>query len=210
MTDVSGRLCTLADNRAGLGYPYPLPWYYYPVNIVAMLLITPLIHRDPVYKAITRARHAAGYTGPSGVLMRSTVPTVCMSTPSLEFPAKIPSNLTCSGPILLPIRPLREQSPELFRWVTQKPTVMIALGSHLAYPEGTAQELLTSFRVLLDKRKDIQILWKLRKYGPYDLDVNEERLRVTQWLDADPMSILPHVIAVVNHGGTNSYHEALA
>lgn len=210
MVDVSLQAQLVLDDRTGLGYPYPLPWYIYPINVFAMLLFLPLLKRDPYYKAVTRARHAAGYTGPSGALMKREVTALCMSTPALEYPAIVPTDLVCCGPILLPTNSLQQQFPGLFGWVTQRPTVMIALGSHLPCAEKTAWDLYASLRVLLDKRQDVQILWKLRKYKKYDFEPNEERIRVVEWLDADPTSILPHVIAVINHGGSNSYHEALA
>jgi hypothetical protein len=53
------------------------------------------------------------------------------------------------------------------------------------------------------------------KFGDFQLDgadVDGNRLRVTSYLQADPVSLLRtgKLICVVHHGGSNSYHEALA
>jgi hypothetical protein len=64
-------------------------------------------------------------------------------------------------------------------------------------------------------RPNVQVLWKLMKFGDFQLDgadVDGNRLRVTSYLQADPVSLLRtgKLICVVHHGGSNSYHEALA
>jgi hypothetical protein len=75
-------------------------------------------------------------------------------------------------------------------------------------------------RILLEKRKEIQVLWKSRpqrgQEGRDDvlLDeilgvVKEERVRIRGWLEADPVAILQsgHVVAFVNHEGANLFFE---
>jgi hypothetical protein len=65
-----------------------------------------------------------------------------------------------------------------------------------------------------------QILWKFNKLGEYPDDFMErlmpyldnERLKMPNWLVADPSSLLEtgNIIASVHHGGSNCYHEAIA
>jgi hypothetical protein len=111
--------------------------------------------------------------------------------------------------------PLEEIDKRLFDWISSRATVLVVLGWHIRMNKSEAQKILTALRILLDKRPDVQVLWKLMKVGDFQLDgadVDGDRLRVTSWLEADPMSLLRtgKLICVVNHGGSNSYHEALA
>jgi hypothetical protein len=75
--------------------------------------------------------------------------------------------------------------------------------------------------ILLEKRRDIQVLWKSRPQRGQErrddefLDeilggvVKEGRVRIREWLEADPVAILQSgcVVAFVNHGGANSFFE---
>jgi hypothetical protein len=172
-------------------------------------------HFDPVYPAIDKARHEAGYPGPCPVFADRKFPALCMSHPVIEYPMIIPDDIICCGPILQVSPPLEEIDKRLFDWISSRATVLVVLGSHIRMNKSEAQKILTALRILLDKRPDVQVLWKLMKVGDFQLDgadVDGDRLRVTSWLEADPMSLLRtgKLICVVNHGGSNSYHEALA
>ncbi|WVW78305.1 hypothetical protein I302_100259 [Kwoniella bestiolae CBS 10118] len=84
----------------------------------------------------------------------------------------------------------------------------------MRYSMKDAMEMYRSIRILLDVRTDIQVIWKLVKLGEYEIPdsgSSEDRLRIVEWLSADPISILKdgNIICFVNHGGSNSYHEAL-
>ncbi|WVW81561.1 hypothetical protein I302_103556 [Kwoniella bestiolae CBS 10118] len=109
---------------------------------------------------------------------------------------------------------LQEVDKELYDWCSNRPTVFICLGSNMVYSQENAQEMLNSICTILGIRQDIQVLWKLKKTGDYKLDGIEtmgDRLRVVDWLEADPSAILRggNVVCFVSHGGSNSYHEAL-
>ncbi len=147
------------------------------------------------------------------------------STPEIDLPLVVPSHITGCGPILRPCHPLSKSHPELDTWLKQAPTVLVNLGSHILFDEAFAQEFATGLRVLLDRRPDVQILWKLKTQGGtkehlYAKDggfqvIAEElasgRVRIEEWLPAQPIAILRsgNVICMIHHGGSNSYHEAI-
>ncbi|WVQ85731.1 hypothetical protein IAT38_007898 [Cryptococcus sp. DSM 104549] len=201
----------------GTGYPYPLPWYLYLFNLFCLLYPYFIMMTDKTPMKLNVARHAAGY--PDNMPMFTPVekkPTLllCMTTPEADIPGIIPPNVICCGPIIRTSTPLQQTDPELAAWVKQRPTVFVMLGSMYTWREDAAKEMLAALRVLLDKRKDLQVLWKLMKYGEYELDGIEEageRMRVVDWLEAEPAAVLHtgNVVCFVHHGGSNSYHEAL-
>ena len=145
------------------------------------------------------------------------VPILCMSTPATEYPAIIPPDVICCGPILQASSPVREIDPELYSWLTGRPTVLIVLGSVVDLDDEALTIVWTACRVLLDRRKDLQILWKLQRLDSVidkltGLDEAGDRMRIVTWLKADPVALLRtgNVICFVSHGGSNSYHEALS
>lgn len=161
------------------------------------------------------------------------------SIPETDFPCYIEPNVTPCGPILLPVPSVSEVDPELQSWLMRGPTVLINLGSHIRMDGSMAREFAASLKVLLDRRPDIQVLWKLKTSGglalqtvnskaPLDggfhgnglergsLDaISDElatgRVKVLEWLSVDPLAVLQsgHVVCSVHHGGSNSFHEAL-
>lgn len=126
------------------------------------------------------------------------------------------------GPILLDAPSVESVDAELAAWLKGRPTVLICLGSHIALDDAFATEIIAGLRTLFDTRKDVQVLWKLSRQGlperlddkvvaPVKEEVEEGRLRMVTWLKPDPLAILEtgNVVCVVNHGGSNSYHEAV-
>ncbi|WVQ81034.1 hypothetical protein IAT38_003141 [Cryptococcus sp. DSM 104549] len=184
------------------GYTYPLRFYQHPLNVLSAVfpLATPAI--------------SLVSPSPKPLLRRSSA-----SRPwaTRELPAIGHERLVCCGPIVRPGKPLREVDAGLYEWVVQGPVVLIALGSNFVVKEAYAKEMLGAIKELLAKREDVRVLWKLVKYGEYEMEgvsavETGERLRVVEWLEADPAAILGtgQVVAFVNHGGSNSYHEGLA
>lgn len=124
-----------------------------------------------------------------------------------------------SGTIAVPpIRPLAEADPNLLQWLSQRPTILINLGTHFAADRIASLELAKGLKTVLEQREDVQILWKL-KYdwtGDHRIRallepfVKSGRLRIEPWLIAEPSSLLEtgHFICAVHHGGANSYYEA--
>lgn len=66
----------------------------------------------------------------------------------------------------------------------------------------------------------VQVLWKFNKdtnysddfFAPLKLYSEQGRLRMSNWLKADPFALLNtgHVAVSVHHGGANCYNEAIA
>lgn len=67
---------------------------------------------------------------------------------------------------------------------------------------------------------EVQVLWKFNKadnynddfFAPLETFYAQGRLRLTNWLTADPFSLLDtgNIAVSINHGGSNSYQEAVA
>ena len=140
--------------------------------------------------------------------------------PEIDFPLIMPKNVTACGPILLPEIPVSESDPELTAWLKKGNTVLVNLGSLAASDASSTRELAKGLRVVLDRRQDLQVLWKLssERYSDDSLtqilskEIAEGRVRIVNWLVADPLAILQsgHVVCSVHHGGANSYYEATA
>lgn len=167
---------------------------------------------DPTQKRLIQARHAAGYRGLVPLFGKRTVPILCVSHPDVELPLTVPDGVICCGPILSATKPLAEVDPELNDWVNRGPVILIVLGSHWRMTEEYAQNVLQACHAILAARPDVRVLWKLQKFGEYDIQGDHDRLRIVSWLKADPYAILAtsQVRCSINHGGSNSYHEALA
>jgi hypothetical protein len=185
-----------------------------PHNIICYLFMGIWISVSPRARAIVKARNEAGYSGGVPVFSPRQAPLLCMSAPELEYPIVVPQGVIPCGPILLPPRPLAETDPELAAWVSRRPTVLIVLGSHFIQDPAHAAATLGAIKMLFAKRDDVQVLWKWRNLGNWALPGAEalgDRLRIVNWMQADPTSVLHYGVACsVNHGGSNSYHEALA
>lgn len=143
-----------------------------------------------------------------------------MSFPEAELPLEyIPDNIYVAGPLVLDVAPAETQSAELAAWVKKAPTMLINLGSAVRYEEPMAQVMADAIVLLLDKDKDVQVLWKMQKEGEFGDDflqsarkyIEGGRLRLESWLEVDPTSLFKTgaVVASVHHGGANCFYEAI-
>lgn len=151
------------------------------------------------------------------------------SNADVDFPfSVVPDHLVSCGPIVRSVRPVAEIDGELAEWLQQRPTVYINLGTHVLYDEATTLQLAEAVKSLLDeakqKNQELQVLWKLNKgqaasegkegqanwisKAGYD---GHNRIRIVDWLRPEPISVLESgsVVCSVNHGGANSYFEAV-
>ena len=171
---------------------------------------------DPHIRAITKARNQAGFAGPIPFLVPPKERTMLMSSdPALEYPVITPSHIAPCGPIVLPARPVSEVDPELAEWLQKGPVILIVLGSHVMYNKQEIQAFQECLSVILRQRKDLRLVWKVLKLDNVDIKfegIDEERIRIVDWLKPMPVAVLQtgQVAVFVNHGGSNSYHESLA
>ncbi|WYZ36522.1 hypothetical protein EsH8_II_000028 [Colletotrichum jinshuiense] len=161
------------------------------------------------------------------------------NSPDIDLPFEtLPSYITPCGPITRAAPNIETEDPELASWLGRGPTVYINLGTHHFYDLALATEFAHAIKSLLDAAQEsstssedqgLQVLWKMpRKLGdgedqaesseswlqfrkimsPY---VERDRVRIMNWFTAEPKSILEsgHVVCSVNHGGSNSFHEAI-
>jgi len=155
---------------------------------------------------------------------------LCPSLPETEFPMFIPENVTLCGPILLPSIPVEGSDPELLSWLQKRPTILISMGTLVIMDDSLNREIASGLRLFLSRHTEFQILWKTQKRYSYE-EVNYQNLgapdeivhellateldsgqvRIVNWLKADPVSILEsgRIVCSVNHGGSNTYHEAI-
>lgn len=157
--------------------------------------------------------------------------------PNLNYdcgPQEYRDRLVSCGPILRSTSPVSEVDPELDAWLGAGPVVYVNLGTLCMCSEAEAVELAKSFRKLFDhddakkeKESKLRVLWKLKKdpkrgpeygVGPGSAvhavigkEMDEDRVRVVGWLDAEPASILMtgNVVVAVTHGGASSYYEPI-
>ncbi|KAF7552237.1 hypothetical protein G7Z17_g4454 [Cylindrodendrum hubeiense] len=158
-------------------------------------------------------------------------------TPELDYPFDIlPSHVVPCGPIVRASPDIASSDSSLAAWLSQRPTLYVNLGSHLEMNRAEALEMASAFRVLLAKVDEsgqsaaagLQILWKIKLKGAdaaediqndiyktihkiLGLEQNEDRIRLTDWVTAEPKSVLEsgRIICSVNHGGASSFNEAL-
>ncbi|WWC92123.1 uncharacterized protein L201_007077 [Kwoniella dendrophila CBS 6074] len=213
---------------SGSGYPYPLPWYLKPFNIFAIIFsMIWLLKYDKRHIEFNKYRNQAGFSGRLPLFQKkdelgSTF--LCVSNEKVEYPGKIPEWLICCGPILSsPTKDndknIEEIDLDLYKWLIKQPTILIVLGTHYLISKDQANILYKSLENLLKKRSDLQVLWKLKKFGQFNLPSEElseaeknDQIKIVDWLKPDPLAILNsgQIVAFVNHGGSNSYHEGLA
>ncbi|KAH6665803.1 putative UDP-glucoronosyl and UDP-glucosyl transferase [Halenospora varia] len=209
------------------GFPYPLPWYYVPANIYLIFRFLKARRVNPRLVALAKYREEHGIAGKIPCMFEGfgDAPILLPSTPEIDYDFKVPQHATPCGPILRPFEPISKTHPDMERWLKQRPTVLVNLGSHILFDPAFAGQFAAGLRVILDRRPDIQILWKLKTqgqtkeqlFGPGGAleiiveEIKDGRVRIEDWLPAQPIAILEsgHVCCMVHHGGANSYHEAI-
>jgi UDP:flavonoid glycosyltransferase YjiC (YdhE family) len=161
---------------------------------------------------------------------------VLPSAPESEYPCHVPLNVTPCGPILLPVTPVSEADPELCSWLERRPTILINLGSLVRMDETMTQKFAAGLKIVLDKIPEVQVLWKIKKFGGMIIssqadtknspqekglthdsldaiwsEIRSGRVKVLEWVSVDPLALLQSgkVVCSVHHGGSNSFHEAL-
>ena len=202
------------------GFPYPLPWSYMPANIYLVYRFLRSRRQNERLLQLSQYRQACGLPEkiPSMFEGFGDAHILLPSTPAIDYDFFVPPHVTPCGPIIRPFEPLAETDPDLNTWLQQGPTVLINLGSHIVADRCLAAEFAVGIKTLLDRRPDVQVLWKLKTKD--DLgdalhviasEIAQKRVWIELWLPAQPIAILMtgNVVCMVHHGGSNSYHEAI-
>lgn len=203
----------------GSGYSTPMGPLTVLFNICLLLALHVNGHWSAPVKKLDEARRQRGILGRLGSISMFDEPPpdlvlLVQSTLESDFPMHVPSNLLGCGPILPSFLPLAKTHAELTAWLNTGPTIVINMGSHVTHAAGQTAEIMAAVVACMQQHVDVQVLWKLQS------DVVPEvpaallpRLRIVSWLPSTPAAILTasaSVCAYVYHGGSNSFHEALA
>ncbi|XMA17233.1 hypothetical protein WAI453_010024 [Rhynchosporium graminicola] len=222
------------------GFSFPVPLHLIPANIYLKLALLWSIITSPKIKALMRYRKSNQLPSlpPVFNLWQKENHYLVPSVPETDYPCHVPPNVTSCGPILLPVEPVFSQDPELLIWLKRSPTVLINLGSHIRMDETMARDFTSGLKIFLDKKPNVQVLWKRKTSGGVAVTSNPKsskgnakthvrkekeyldslsseiatgRVRIVEWLSVDPSAILGTglVACSVHHGGSNSFHEAL-
>lgn len=102
--------------------------------------------------------------------------------------------------------------------------------------EAMIREFASGLKIVLERRPEVRVLWKIRKSGGLKIssqteprsnfqekglvrdslsaisnEIDSGRVKILEWISVDPMALLQskHIVCSVHHGGSNSFHEAL-
>lgn len=57
---------------------------------------------------------------------------------------------------------MEEGDRELVAWLGHAPTILVNLGTHINMDEMNVRQLAMALRILLDRERKIQVIWKLK------------------------------------------------
>lgn len=204
----------------GSGYSTPLGPLVVFLNTCLLLALHIYGHWSTPVKRLNEARHKRDIPGRlSTISLFDDIPSdlifLVQSTPETDFPMLVPPNLLGCGPILPPSPPLAETHAELAAWISAGPTIVINMGSHVTHATRQAAAIMGVVAACMQRHADLRVLWKLRAdVVPAVPAALLPRLRVVSWLPSTPAAVLAAsastVRAYVYHGGSNSFHEAVA
>ncbi|KAI8233352.1 hypothetical protein K4K54_010562 [Colletotrichum sp. SAR 10_86] len=223
----------------GTALPFPIPWHLIPLNVLyVFILIFFMIFNSDARRArdhVTQKIGARIFDQQEFGTPQPKLKMLMASSPEFDFPVELkPDNIIPCGPIMRPVPAVEEVDPELHTWLARGPTVFINLGTLSWTTEDQAVEMAQALRSLLagwrEKGEDgrLQVLWKLKQTtdGHIEYDIHEkgcrlerilgsefdnDTVRVVKWVEAEPYAVLRtgNIICSVNHGGANSFWEAL-
>lgn len=142
---------------------------------------------------------------------------ICPGVRETEFPLVLPENIGLYGPIVLDTAPVGLSDPGLYQWLNRGETVLMCMGTHFQYTESQVKAVIEGFLSAMPHGSNTQFLWKLSDRSKFEGLIDEalrdqrvkDRVKIVDWLDADPASIMrhPNVVVWIHHGGANSYFE---
>ncbi|PWY66035.1 UDP-Glycosyltransferase/glycogen phosphorylase [Aspergillus sclerotioniger CBS 115572] len=212
--------------QLGSGFTYPLKCWAKLRNAYLGIHLESAIKDSENFKDVEEARHSRGiegsipipYVHPEIAVNNTIISPARLET---DFPLTLPDNVVLCGPIVRPYRLIEMEDPEIAHWLSQRPTVLINMGTRFYYDDKKQAEFGKAVCKLLDAKPDMQVLWKLQRdegvtvsqglIEMLQVHLDEQRVRVESWFAFEPMSLLMsgHITCVVHHGGANAYHEAV-
>lgn len=205
------------------GLPYPLPWRQIPLNIYLRTRAIFAVATNSGLWETRRFLQEKGVKSPLSFLgvHRPDVPWIAMSVPEASVPLMHrPPNVTECGAIVLDMGDAEDQDPKLAAWLKRRPTVLVNFGTlFLQKPPALLAMIEALDKVLA--MTEVQVLWKVGKEGMafreerwkqiLDKWSSSDRLRVVDWVRAEPSSMLKtgDVVLSVHHGGASSYYDAV-
>ena len=167
---------------------------------------------------LVKHRNSHGIFGrlPHETPLRKATRVISPDIVGLDFPFTRPSNVRLYGPIVFDGVPVLDLDPQLSNWLDATPTVLMSTRTHFTYTKAQVRAVLRGFLIPLDTKT--RMLWKLPRHSSFNDIIDEllpgigdkERFMIMDWIPVDPFSIMTHknVVALVHHGGANSYFEA--
>ena len=144
-----------------------MPWYYIILNVYLYIQTMIMIILSPSLKPLLAARKELGLNTKMPVF-KGYQPDLAYIIPGLQeldYPYVIPKNVTCCGPIVRRFPSVDESDPKLAKWLTNGPTVLINLVSHVQSDTEDATRIASGIQTVLERYASVQILWKLRYDG---------------------------------------------
>ncbi|KAM0265368.1 hypothetical protein ACHAQJ_000209 [Trichoderma viride] len=215
------------------GFSYPVPWHKLLLNAYFIHFTKKAFKKDPQRKDVKSYLTAHAVLRTAVDLLRhrpENVKILVGSLPQLDFPLKVPPHVVACGPIIRPAVSVWASEPELASWLAEGRTVYLNMGSLVKLTEDQAVELAKAMKIVMDQldkqveKGRLQLLWKLKKSGAYNVFLpgcrieqvlcqafKQDRVRVMEWIQADPIAVLRSnsVVCSIHHGGANSYNEAV-
>ncbi|GJN76658.1 hypothetical protein PLIIFM63780_000144 [Purpureocillium lilacinum] len=208
--------------------PFPVPWYQIPLvyYMVRKMFLNDsdtwmLQHASRMKESINTDYADWAYIS---IVPPEGLKVLLATRPEIDFPFDvIPEHMVPCGPILRPVQAVGDADPDLAKWLAQRPTVFVNLGTHASVTVKKAIQMAKALKRLLERaakeQTEMQVLWKLHRRGDYRMSSVSDALgekwsgsvRITDWLDVGPTAILEsgHIACSVNHGGANSFFEAV-
>ncbi|EKM57054.1 glycosyltransferase family 1 protein [Phanerochaete carnosa HHB-10118-sp] len=203
------------------GFSYPVPLHLVPYNVALNIAWLRTLQTHPRIRTLETRRAKAGIRGKLLDKPLHALPfMICASVREMEYPHVPGHNVVYAGPILAPAPPLTEAAhPELAHFLARCRTLVVNMGSNFWYTEDDVRAIADA--VVLARRrcgdKSFQVLWKLNGKKAFEALLEErigkellESVRMEEWIEPPALAVLqhPNVVALVNHGGANSVHEA--
>ena len=203
----------------GSGYSTPMSPLTVLCNVYLLLALHVNGHWSARVKKLEETRRKRGIPGRLGSIALFDEPPpdlifLVQSVPESDLPLEVPPSLLGCGPILPPFLPLVKTHPDLATWLNTGPTIVINMGSHVTHATQQTAEIMAAVIACMQKNEKLQVLWKLQSDNVPDVPADlHSRLRIMSWLPSTPAAVLTastSICAYVYHGGSNSFHEAVA